>query len=40
VACGSANALTLGGGTFHISDMKRILEQTTGTWLGLEKEME
>lgn len=33
VACGTANALTLGGGRVILADIERIFKQTTGIWL-------
>lgn len=34
VACGTADALTIGGGLLHMADVDRILAQTTGQWLS------
>lgn len=34
VACGSADALTIGGGLIDISDVRRIQEATTVEWIG------
>lgn len=34
VACGTADALTIGGGLVHVADVDRILAQTTGQWLS------
>ncbi len=34
VACGTADALTIGGGLLDMADVDRILAQTTGQWLS------